>query len=287
MNPEDYLILIVDDEETMRISMADLLKLEGYQTATAKDGLDAIEKISNQTKNNPDRPFDLILLDLKMPGKDGLEVLRHTTRSSPDTQIILLTAHGSLQSAIEALQLGIHDYILKPALPEKIIESVRNGLQKRHDQIYRNQVVQQLEKSIHALKEYPAAQTTVKTDFGKSNEMDFTQTSTPKKSYTLSIKNDVIFIIDQRKIISKNIETNLTPSETRLLNILADNKGLVFNSRELVSKIHGYELDYREASNIIRPLVCRLRAKLSRFPDGENWIKCIRSSGYFFDPHIT
>ena len=281
MNPENSLILIVDDEATMRRSMADLLKLEGYQTVTAKDGMDAIEKITNRSETNPNMPFDLILLDLKMPGKDGLEVLRHANRLSPETQIILLTAHGSLQSAIEALQHGIHDYILKPALPEKIIQSVNKGLRKRSDQKFRTQLANQLEKSVQALRNYPNAGSVGiklhnKDEFSKLKEAN---SGIENKRYIIE---GVSLLIDQRKIISEHTVVNLTPSETRLLFILVENRDHVLNTRDLVFNIQGYETDHHEASNIIRPLVSRLRRKLSEFPDGKNWIKCIRSRGYLF-----
>ena len=114
MDPEKFLILIVDDEETMRRSMADLLKLEGYQTITAKDGLDAIEKITSRSKTYPQEPFDLILLDLKMPGINGMEVLRKVKKERPHVEVIILTGHGSEQDKELALEFGAFAYLEKP-----------------------------------------------------------------------------------------------------------------------------------------------------------------------------
>jgi DNA-binding NtrC family response regulator len=85
-------ILVVDDEEAMRRSLADILRLEGYQVQALSNGISAIETLRQET-------FDLLLLDLKMPGMDGMEVLRNVTKIAPDTLVILLTAHGSLEKA--------------------------------------------------------------------------------------------------------------------------------------------------------------------------------------------
>ncbi|MBK7451828.1 MAG: response regulator [Anaerolineales bacterium] len=75
--------------------------------------------------------MDLMIVDLKMPGMDGLEVIQVVNQSSPETEIILLTAHGSIETAIQALRLRIHDYLLKPASPAQILASVKKGLGRR------------------------------------------------------------------------------------------------------------------------------------------------------------
>ena len=134
-------ILVVDDEETTRRSLADILRLEGAQVKTAAGGEEAVEAIQQET-------FDLILLDLKMPGMDGLDVLRIATSTAPDTQVVLLTAHGSLESAIAALRLGAHDYLLKPASPTQIIRSVNGGLSRRTELLRKRNLLEQLEASV-------------------------------------------------------------------------------------------------------------------------------------------
>jgi DNA-binding response OmpR family regulator len=103
MDERPYQLLVVDDEETTRKSLTEILRLEGYQVVSVPNGEEAISQIKRTD-------FDLMLLDIKMPGIDGLDVLSYTTESSPETQVIMLTAHGSLESAIEALRQGAHDY---------------------------------------------------------------------------------------------------------------------------------------------------------------------------------
>ncbi|MBT6060119.1 MAG: response regulator [Anaerolineae bacterium] len=101
-------ILIVDDEPIALKSLSDILRLEGYSVESAQNGQEAITYIRN-------RYVGLMIVDLRMPGIGGLEVVRIANEVSPDTEVILLTAYGTTESAVEALRLRIHDYLLKPA----------------------------------------------------------------------------------------------------------------------------------------------------------------------------
>src|SRR5258707_2968220 len=100
-------VLVVDDENVSRQSLADILKLEGLNVASAPNGQAAVEYIRTH-------PVDLMVVDLRMPGMDGLEVIQVANQLSPDTEIILLTAYSSTDSAVQALRLRIHDYLTKP-----------------------------------------------------------------------------------------------------------------------------------------------------------------------------
>ena len=115
-------IMVVDDEAVARVSLAEVLRLEGYRVATAASGEEALSLFNKQG------PFDLIVLDLKMPGMDGLQVTEMVRQQSPGTVIILLTAFGALETALQAIRQGAHDYLLKPCPIPEILESVRNGL---------------------------------------------------------------------------------------------------------------------------------------------------------------
>src|SRR5512142_3421864 len=117
-------ILVVDDEVVARQSLTDILKLEGYNAVSVPNGQAAIEHVRTH-------PIDLMIVDLRMPGMDGLEVVQVVNQASPDTEIVMLTAHGSTDSAIQALRLRIHDYLTKPASPAQVIASVKKGLARR------------------------------------------------------------------------------------------------------------------------------------------------------------
>ena len=100
-------LLVVDDEPGMRQLLETAFRERGIDVATASNGDKAVELVYSQ-------PFDVIITDLKMPGKDGLAVLRAARQTSPDTHVILITAYGTIETAVEAMRLGAHDFIAKP-----------------------------------------------------------------------------------------------------------------------------------------------------------------------------
>jgi CheY-like chemotaxis protein len=113
-------ILIVDDEAVARMSLAEVLKLEGYQVATAASGEEALRLVDQSEL------FDLIVLDYRMPGMDGLEVTA-SLRRNRRTQyipIMIVTAFGSLEAAVRALRLGVNDFILKPVELNELLARV-------------------------------------------------------------------------------------------------------------------------------------------------------------------
>ena len=117
-------ILVVDDEPVARQSMTDILRLEGFSVNSVPNGQAAIEYVRTH-------PVELMIVDLRMPGMDGLEVVQVVNQISPETEIVLLTAFATTESAIQALRLRIHDYLLKPASPAQVIASVKKGLTRR------------------------------------------------------------------------------------------------------------------------------------------------------------
>ena len=276
MASHEFSILVVDDEQIMRKTLGELLRLEGYQVITASNGDEAIRLISESKNLGSTNTIDLILLDLKMPGRDGLDVLRKTVEISPETQVILLTAHGSLQSAIEALRQGARDYLLKPASPDQILESVRRGLEQSADQRRRKKLLEQLETSIQALSK-PSSQK--HKGWADIPAIDNTQNHNQTiKIIAIGTNLDVA----KRIILHNEMRIYLTPGECRLLDVFLSNPNRVFTHQELVARVQGYEVNNREAPGILRPLISRLRRKLSIIPDGKNWIVSIRATGYIF-----
>lgn len=235
-------ILVVDDEPVARQSLSDILKLEGYVVSSVPNGQAAVEHVRTHA-------VDLMVVDLKMPGMDGLEVIQVVNQVSPETEIILLTAHGSIESAMQALRLRIHDYLLKPASPAQIIASVRKGLSRRS---------------------------------GKSRvSVSVSNNDGMQEVYTL--KDGTMVDLSRRQIKHKAKVEHLTPAEGRLLRILMDNEGKVFSHRELVLLVQGYDTTQREAPEILRPLVSRLRHKLENFPSLSERVVSVRGTGYLYE----
>ena len=121
-------ILIVDDEEIIRESLSFVLKKEGYSVQEAENGKIALEYIK-------DRSFDLIITDIEMPEMKGIELLEHVTQISPETLVVIITAYGSIDTAIAALRKGAVDYILKPVEFDELLVKTRRLLAERRLQV--------------------------------------------------------------------------------------------------------------------------------------------------------
>jgi DNA-binding NtrC family response regulator len=106
-------ILVVDDERSIRVGLKGLLAKEGYEVAIAESGSEALRFLDGQ-------PFDLVLTDLRMPGLDGVSLLKKIKEQYPDTLVVMMTAYGSEKIAVEAMKAGAHDYIVKPFDNEEV-----------------------------------------------------------------------------------------------------------------------------------------------------------------------
>lgn len=117
-------ILIVDDEKAIRKSLTEILSFEGFAIDDAADGVEAIKKIK---ENN----YDCILCDIKMPKMDGIEVLQQTRELKPDIPFIVISGHGNIETAVDAVKKGAFDYISKPPDLNRLLITIRNAMDKK------------------------------------------------------------------------------------------------------------------------------------------------------------
>src|SRR5512136_3382786 len=127
-------ILVVDDEAVMRATLEEFLSGAGFQVATAANGQAALTELQR-------KPVDLMLLDLRMDGLDGVQVIEAGKQIAPDTVIVMLTAHGTMESAITAMRRGAFDYLLKPCQMPEILEAVQRGLAHRSQSLRQRDLV--------------------------------------------------------------------------------------------------------------------------------------------------
>ena len=113
MSGVDTRVLVVDDEEIVRESLGGWLEKDGYAVASASDGRSAVERMKSQ-------PWNVVLVDLKMPGMDGLQVLEEARKLQPDAAVIMMTAYATVDTAVAAMKLGAFDYLIKPFDPEEL-----------------------------------------------------------------------------------------------------------------------------------------------------------------------
>ena len=237
-------ILVVDDEPVARQSLSDIFRLEGYIVNAVPNGQAAVEYVRTH-------PVELMVVDLRMPGMDGLEVVQVVNQVSPETEVILLTAFGTTESAIQALRLRIHDYLLKPVPPAQVVNSVKKGLTRREARLKLR---------------------------GGTASMDVDEGMAE-----FSLKDGTHIDLSRRQVRKKDQIIHLTPAEGRLLRVLIENPGKVYSHRELVLLVQGYDTSQREAPEILRPLVSRLRHKLDAFPALSDRIVSVRGTGYLYE----
>jgi two-component system nitrogen regulation response regulator NtrX len=117
-------ILIVDDEPGVRSALGGVLRDEGYDVDTVSSGEECLDRA---TRNAP----DVILLDVWLPGMDGLVTLRKLRERQVDAQVVLISGHGNIESAVRAIKMGAFDFVEKPLSLEKTVLVVRNALRQR------------------------------------------------------------------------------------------------------------------------------------------------------------
>lgn len=252
-------IMVVDDEPAARLSLAELLSLEGYEVSAAASGEEAVGLLA-------ERSFDLAIVDLKMPGMDGLEVVEELQKQSPDTIIIMLTAHGTLETAVQAMRQGAHDYLLKPANVNEIMTSVKAGLDKRRRVVRRRELLSLMQHTLAAI----------------TDEAPMPPTEPPVMSDRFLQVREVL--VDQQKHLAtlRGESLDLTPTEFKLLVYMLSHPDRVLSPQELVREVQGYEADHWEARSIIRVHIRRLRQKLEPDPADPVYITTVRGAGYMF-----
>ena len=116
-------ILVIDDERSIRNTLKEVLEYENHQVETAEDGIHGLEKLQQSH-------FDIVLCDIKMPRMDGLEVLEKIFQITSDSQVIMISGHGTVDSAVEAIRKGAYDFIEKPLDLNRLMVSIRNAMDK-------------------------------------------------------------------------------------------------------------------------------------------------------------
>lgn len=125
----DTVVLLVDDEADFVEIMTKRLKKRSFQVEVAYSGPEALEVLENTEK------VDIVLLDVKMPGMDGIEVLSKIKEHSPLVEVIMLTGHATVDSAVEGLKLGAFDYLMKPCDIKVLMQKLNSAMERRQQQV--------------------------------------------------------------------------------------------------------------------------------------------------------
>ncbi len=231
--------LVVDDEKGIRYFVKKTLEKDGHLVSAAASGEEALQKLR-------DERFDLMMLDLKLGGRvNGLRVLEAVRWRWPSMVVIMMTAHGSLESAQAAIQEGVDGYLLKPVEPEEVRESIEEALRRRERLVETHVEAKRKEKH---LQEGP-------------------------------------FFVDREKYLAtyEGEPLDLTRREFRLLVHLMDHADRVVEPPELVRVTRDYDPeDMQEARDIIKWYIHRLRQKVEPDPSEPRHVVNVRGVGYRF-----
>jgi DNA-binding response OmpR family regulator len=230
--------LVVDDEERIRFFLTETLERVGHVVTAVASGEEALDRLQ-------DTAFDLAILDLKLGGPvDGQRVLEAIRWRWPATVVIMLTAHGTLDSAVDAIQEGVDGYLLKPVRPAEVRQAVQEALYRRQ------KLVEAAEQNggEHVLQRGP-------------------------------FRVD----LERHEATFEEQALDLSPRDFTLLVHLMQNAPQVVGPKELVRVVRQYEPDHMyEAREIIKWYIHRLRKKVEPDPSNPRYILNVRGVGYRF-----
>jgi DNA-binding response OmpR family regulator len=226
-------ILVIDDEKTLRYFLRLHLQEQGYQVTEASDGKTALKLIS---KND----FDVALVDLRLTDMHGLDIVRHLRQVAPKTSVIILTAHASLDSAIEALRQGANDYLTKPFDTTELMASVADSIARR--------------------------------------SVDFS--TPQKSEETVLEVMDLTLNQANRQVSRKGEIVDLTPTEFDILATLMAQPDVALDAITLIKLVRGYEATEADARAIARVHIHRLRHKLEVDPANPQYVMTVAGGRY-------
>ncbi len=265
-------VLVVDDEAANRYSVSKTLQRVGYMVSEAANGEDALALIDQQ-------PFDVVLTDIRMPGLDGVELLRRIKDRAPDAIVILMTGYASLGTTVEALRLGAHDYLIKPCSSQDIRQSVARGVERARNLRRRRQLIEAIKNDVYELTRADI-QVNSAPYAGESSTATRIEEPALETSGNSMQLGPLIVYPGRYQISVNNKDIDLTPTEFDLLLYLAAHRGRVVPCHELVREVRGYTIDEAEAREVIRPHVSNLRRKLKSAGQNADLIVNVRGIGY-------
>jgi DNA-binding response OmpR family regulator len=269
-------ILVVDDEAAIRYSVSKTLQRVGYTVREAASGEEALEALQGNQ-------FDVVLTDIRMPGIDGVELVRRIKDADPDTVVILMTAYPNLGTAVEALRLGAHDYLIKPSSSQDIRLSVARGVDRAHALKRRRALLNAIRSSVYELSRIPQEEPESWDD--ETAAIEIPQAQPPASLDEMSNSNamvlgPLVIYPGRYQIAVGDRPIDLTPTEFDLLLYLAAHRSRVVSCHELVHEVRGYAVDESEAREVIRPHVSNLRRKLKSAGQDADIIVNVRGIGY-------
>ncbi|MDM8518858.1 response regulator transcription factor [Anaerolineales bacterium HSG6] len=246
-------ILVVDDEENVRFFLAEELEAEGYKVFAVASGAEALEFLAHSS-------VDLAIVDFQMPGLTGIQLMEAMQSLTDVPELIMLTAHATLDTSIEAMRLGSCDFLLKPYVLDDLLRGIHSAMSRRQQKTQQRLAVELLTTSVYR---NPASL--------PSNRPDLT---------VLAV-GDLTINLDEMSLMKAGTPITLTPTEFKLLATMVKRPNHPFTFQELAKTVHGQYLTPHQARDMLKSHLGRLRRKM-----GASYIVNLRGVGYkFVDAH--
>lgn len=274
-------VLVVDDEGANRYSVCRTLERVGYSVSEADSGEAALELVDQED-------FDVVLTDIRMDGIDGVELLRRIKADSPDAIVILMTGYASLGTAVEALRLGAHDYLIKPSTSQDIRHSVQRGVERAQNLYRRRRLLETIKNDVFELTR--ADEQAINNSLTMDPPEDLSEQiydGSPEPNTNTMELGPLTVHTGRYQISVDEQPIDLTPTEFDLLLYLAAHRGRVVPCHELVREVRGYTVDEAEAREVIRPHVSNLRRKLKDAGEDGDIIVNVRGIGYRLNEQLV
>jgi DNA-binding response OmpR family regulator len=255
-------ILVVDDEAVVRRVLSDALRRGGHEVELASCGAEALKRLAYPG-------IDLLLLDLQLGDIDGIDVMRVARHNWPDLPIVMLTAHGSLPSAIAAVRASAADYLLKPISMEKLREVVDTTLDRHNHMLSRGARLKSL---------YDQMGSVLRSEGLLQPTTTFNSDADP--SAIIYEAGPLRLDVRQHTVSIRNQPIDVTPSEFAILQELLRAPGNVVSCLQLAHAIQTVADDEEEARALIRPHIARLRRKLESDSQQPCHLLSVRGIGY-------
>ncbi len=256
-------ILIIDDEAALRHTLARVFQRAGLDVTTAASGQEGLTLLSQQS-------FDLVYLDIRMPDMNGLEGLKAIHSKFPEMPVILFTAQPDLSSAVEALQQGASDYLLKPLQPQALINRTQ-AILARQERVRRKREIQsQMEALQTELRSLESDQDTQPQ--AASQAANASERFLARGKLTLDLLTRRLFIGEQA--------VYLPPAAFDYLLVLVRHTPNVVDYQTLVAEAQGYQAEFREAQGLVKWHIHHIRQAIEPDANNPSYLINVRGSGY-------
>lgn len=260
-------ILLVEDDAETRLMQAEVLESIGYDVTSAPDGETALDLLTQSVKN--DLPYDIVITDILMRTVSGVEVMKVARGLPQPPAVILLTGGASVETAVAAVRAGASDYVLKPAAPDLLRETVAAALERRKTEQRPSVALETIVQGLNHLR--GIALEHVDADTGSTAVQS-------AQSTTLQV-GQILFDTERHTVRWRGQALHVTPIEYALLRCLAQTPNHVRSYEDIVQRTHGLSISNQDAKQLLKSHVRNVRRKI-----GSGFLVNVDGAGYMLVP---